>query len=34
MQRRPLEFLHAYSSAEARILLKRERDVAVICWTL
>ncbi|MDB5961259.1 MAG: hypothetical protein JWP59_2553 [Massilia sp.] len=30
MQQRPLEFLHAYSAAEARELLARETDVAVI----
>jgi diguanylate cyclase (GGDEF)-like protein len=30
MQNRPLEFLHAYSAAEARELLKEEQDVAVI----
>ncbi|MGE5623373.1 MAG: EAL domain-containing protein [Bacillota bacterium] len=30
MQRRPLEFLHAYSAAQARDLLAREKDIAVI----
>ena len=30
MQQRPLEFLHAYSAAEARELLALEKDVAVI----
>ena len=30
MQHRPLEFVHAYSAAEARALLQRERDIAVI----
>jgi len=30
MQHRPLEFLHAYSAAEARELLAREKDIAVI----
>ncbi|WP_426116031.1 two-component system response regulator [Massilia sp. PWRC2] len=30
MQSRPLEFLHAYSAAEARALLAREADIAVI----
>ncbi|MBV8634232.1 MAG: EAL domain-containing protein [Burkholderiaceae bacterium] len=30
MQNRPLEFLHAYSAAEARDLLKDEQDIAVI----
>lgn len=30
MQRRPLEFLHAYSAAQARELLAYEKDVAVI----
>jgi diguanylate cyclase len=30
MQRRPLEFVHAYSAAEARELLAREEDIAVI----
>ncbi|WP_296444307.1 EAL domain-containing response regulator [Rhodoferax sp. UBA5149] len=30
MQHRPLEFLHAFSAAEARALLKNERDIAVI----
>jgi diguanylate cyclase (GGDEF)-like protein len=30
MQGRPLEFVHAYSAAEARALLERERDIAVI----
>jgi len=30
MQNRPLEFLHAYSAAEARELLKDEQDIAVI----
>lgn len=30
MQHRPLQFLHAYSAAEARVLLKEEPDVAVI----
>lgn len=30
MQHRPLEFLHAYSASEARELLAREQDVAVI----
>ena len=30
MQHRPLQFLHAYSAAEARALLERERDIAVI----
>jgi diguanylate cyclase (GGDEF)-like protein len=30
VQDRPLEFLHAYSAAEARALLAREADVAVI----
>lgn len=30
MQHRPLEFLHAYSAAEARELLAQEKDVAVI----
>ena len=30
MQQRPLEFLHAYSAAEARALLARECDIAVI----
>lgn len=30
MQRRPLEFLHAYSAAQARDLLAHEKDVAVI----
>lgn len=30
MQNRPLEFLHAYSAAEARELLKEEQDIAVI----
>ncbi len=30
MQHRPLEFLHAYSAAEARELLKFEQDIAVI----
>ena len=30
MQHRPLEFLHAYSAADARELLARERDIAVI----
>ncbi len=30
MQQRPLEFLHAYSATEARSLLAREKDIAVI----
>jgi len=30
MQRRPLEFLHAYSAEQARELLRVERDIAVI----
>lgn len=30
MQHRPLEFLHAYSAAQARDLLKQEQDIAVI----
>ncbi|TFW10006.1 EAL domain-containing protein [Oxalobacteraceae bacterium OM1] len=30
MQQRPLEFLHAYSATEAREILARERDIAVI----
>ncbi|GAB3408721.1 EAL domain-containing protein [Massilia agilis] len=30
MQGRPLEFLHAHSAAEARALLEREADIAVI----
>lgn len=30
MQHRPLEFLHAYSAAQARAMLKVERDIAVI----
>lgn len=30
MQHRPLTFLHAYSAAEARQILKRESDIAVI----
>ncbi|MGZ3236280.1 MAG: bifunctional diguanylate cyclase/phosphodiesterase [Burkholderiaceae bacterium] len=30
MQHRPLTFLHAYSAAEARQLLKQESDIAVI----
>jgi diguanylate cyclase (GGDEF)-like protein len=30
MQGRPLEFVHAYSAAQARDLLARERDIAVI----
>ncbi|HYD82175.1 MAG TPA: EAL domain-containing protein [Paucimonas sp.] len=30
MQRRPLEFLHAYSAEQARELLKVEEDIAVI----
>jgi diguanylate cyclase (GGDEF)-like protein len=30
MQHRPLEFVHAYSAAEARELLKTETDIAVI----
>jgi len=30
MQGRPLEFLHAYSAAEARAILERETDIAVI----
>lgn len=30
MQHRPLEFLHAYSASEARELLARETDIAVI----
>jgi diguanylate cyclase (GGDEF)-like protein len=30
MQHRPLEFLHAYSAAEARELLAQEKDIAVI----
>src|SRR6201998_4680312 len=30
MQNRPLAFLHAYSAAEARQLLKQESDIAVI----
>ncbi|QGZ37606.1 diguanylate cyclase (GGDEF)-like protein [Pseudoduganella flava] len=30
MQGRPLEFLHAYSAAEARALLARESEIAVI----
>ncbi len=30
MQHRPLEFLHAYSAAQARDLLAREHDIAVI----
>jgi diguanylate cyclase len=30
MQGRPLEFVHAYSAAQARELLARERDIAVI----
>jgi len=30
MQNRPLEFLHAYSAAEARNMLKEEQDIAVI----
>ncbi|QDZ30564.1 EAL domain-containing protein [Noviherbaspirillum sp. UKPF54] len=30
MQHRPLEFLHAYSAAQARELLAREKDIAVI----
>ncbi len=30
MQGRPLEFLHAYSSEEARALLAREPDIAVV----
>ncbi|QOY92369.1 EAL domain-containing protein [Massilia sp. UMI-21] len=30
MQGRPLEFLHAYSSHEARALLERETDIAVL----
>jgi diguanylate cyclase (GGDEF)-like protein len=30
IQHRPLDFLHAYSAAEARTLLNREQDIAVI----
>ncbi len=30
MQNRPLEFLHAYSAAEAREMLRDEQDIAVI----
>jgi CheY-like chemotaxis protein len=30
MQNRPLEFLHAYSAAEARSMLQQESDIAVI----
>ena len=30
MQRRPLEFVHAYSAAQARAMLATERDIAVI----
>ena len=30
MQGRPLEFVHAHSAAEARVLLERETDLAVI----
>jgi diguanylate cyclase (GGDEF)-like protein len=30
MQHRPLEFVHAYSAAEARELLAQERDIAVV----
>lgn len=30
MQQRPLEFLHAYSAAEARDLLRQQADIAVI----
>jgi diguanylate cyclase (GGDEF)-like protein len=30
MQQRPLQFLHAYSAAEARALLAREKDIAVV----
>ncbi|WP_247869653.1 MULTISPECIES: EAL domain-containing protein [Oxalobacteraceae] len=30
MQHRPLEFVHAYSAAQARDLLARQRDIAVI----
>lgn len=30
MQQRPLQFLHAYSAAEARQLLAKEKDIAVI----
>jgi diguanylate cyclase (GGDEF)-like protein len=30
MQHRPLQFLHAYSAAQARHLLEKEKDVAVI----
>ena len=30
MQGRPLEFVHAYSAAEARALLEHERDLAVV----
>jgi diguanylate cyclase (GGDEF)-like protein len=30
MQHRPLEFLHAYSAAQAREMLKDEQDIAVI----
>lgn len=30
MQQRPLEFVHAYSAAQARELLKHEADIAVI----
>ena len=30
MQGRPLAFLHAYSALEARAILKREPDIAVV----
>ncbi|MES2759605.1 MAG: hypothetical protein V4693_19715, partial [Pseudomonadota bacterium] len=30
MQHRPLEFVHAYSAAQAREMLKTELDIAVI----
>jgi diguanylate cyclase (GGDEF)-like protein len=30
MQHRPLEFVHAYSAAQAREMLRHERDIAVI----
>ena len=30
MQHRPLEFVHAYSAAQARELLKHEQEIAVI----
>ncbi|HRE16895.1 MAG TPA: DUF3369 domain-containing protein, partial [Rhodocyclaceae bacterium] len=30
VQHRPVQFLHAYSAAEARAILERERDIAVI----